>query len=360
MELEHRKRASATSARASRRDAALPPSVVAALAREKAPSTPRMPRTGGSGNGGRALALVPVLVMVTLAALLFPRSVPPSDFPLPQPDGRALAEMSLREAGYAASAEVGLSDDTRVLGTRLRAFNRLQATADDETSVIAGRAALNHAIVAVFERRPAELKLLRAAQVRLFLRAVDDFEATGAESDELIDLGGTFVSRLRDVGWITGHTVLPDAIVRAALFKLTWNATLNLTSDATLDLSLDELRSVYAFYILHPHPGDARRPGLAAARASAHASKSPSACEELRFSEATAIEAWRLDKVRKLGALDPEYPTAFAVGVGLYHQRKYAASAESFRDWLRAHPTGPLALRAQNHLKAAIAADSAP
>jgi hypothetical protein len=345
----------------------LPPAVAAAISAARAPRASWLGewagRAGRAGpaNGGRALALVPVLVMVTLAALLFPRAVPPEEYPLPSVDTRALEAASQRDAEYARLAERGLSDDTRLLGTALRAFNRLQVGSADESTIIAGRAALNHAIAAVLERCPGELKLLRAAQVGLFLRAVADFEATGVESEELVDLGGTFVPRLRAVGWIKEHTVLPDATVRASLFKLMWGATLNLTADATLDLSLDEQRAVYAFYILYPHPTDARRSGLAAAWSAARASSSKAAaCEEARLSELVATEEWRLDKARKLGAIDPDYPTSFAVGVGLYRQRKYSASAEAFRDWLREHPTGPLALRAQNHLKAAIVADSAP
>ncbi|MBL0194373.1 MAG: hypothetical protein IPQ09_09185 [Myxococcales bacterium] len=359
VEAEERKRERGTSSRGPKaRDAApLPPAVVAALSAAKSTDATGRP----SATGGRALALVPVVVMLTLAALLFPRAVPPQELPLPRVDVRALEATAERDADYARLAERGLSDDTRVLGTKLRAFNNLQASSADESAMIAGRAALNHAIAAVLERSPAELKLLRAAQVTLFLRAVADFEATGVEGDELIALGGTFVSRLRAVGWIKERTVLPDAAVRAALYKLMWGATLNLTADATLDLSLDEQRAVHAFYILHPHPSDARRTGLAAAWAAAHAASSPAAaCEEARLAEIAATEEWRLEKVRKLGTLDPDYPTSFALGIGLYRQRKYAASAEAFRDWLREHPTGPLALRAQNHLKAAIVADSSP
>ncbi len=335
----------------------LPPAVAVALEGERSIAHEGRAPVAGP-NSGRALALVPVFVLVTLAALLFPRPVPPQEFPLPAPDGRVLAEAARGDAELAQLAARGLSDDARVLGSELRRFNRLQLTETDESTVIAARAALNRAIAAVMASHPGDLKPLRAAELAIFQRAVADFERTGVESEELTDIAGTFVPRLREVGWIQGNTVLPDTTVRAVLFKATWVATLNLAGDPALEPSLDELRALYAFYILHPHPSDARRLGIENARRAAQARRDSAACEEVRAAEAAATEEWRLDKLRRLGTIDPEYPLSFALGVSHYRQRRYAAATEAFRDWLRAHPDGPLALRAQNHLKAALAADS--
>jgi TolA-binding protein len=70
--------------------------------------------------------------------------------------------------------------------------------------------------------------------------------------------------------------------------------------------------------------------------------------------EAMAAEGWRLDKVRRIGALDPAYPTAYAVGVAHYRHKDYEAAVESFRDWIDAHPNGPWTLRARNYIRAAL------
>ena len=72
------------------------------------------------------------------------------------------------------------------------------------------------------------------------------------------------------------------------------------------------------------------------------------------------MELWRLEKVKLLAKIDPEYPGEYARGVAAYRAGKYAISEDAFKKWLKDHPNGPFTLRAQNHLRAAIAAQSAP
>jgi hypothetical protein len=205
------------------------------------------------------------------------------------------------------------------------------------------------------ETAPAEIELLRAIQLDIFLRGIDEYERTGQEPAELREVGGSFLKRMSDVGWVEGGKLVPSRSVRATLFKLAWAQTVGVAGEPAFEPTLDELRELHAFYIRHPHASEARRRSLAEAR---KAAKDRARCDELAALERAAVEEFRLEKVKKLGALDPSYPTTFAQGVVLYRQGRFSASAEAFRDWLRAHPDGALALRAQNHLRAAVEADA--
>jgi nucleotide-binding universal stress UspA family protein len=305
--------------------------------------------------GSRALSLVPLGVVVLLAALLFPRRVVPTDVPLPVVDTRELARVEASDHEAATLARNGLSDDARILGTEIRKWNALQTReGTTESEVIAARSRLNEATAKVLTTHPEEIAPLRALQLELFRDAIAELERTGQDTEELHEIAGTFVKNLRAVGWADDRRILPDHTVRGALFKLAWNTTLNLTQGSLGPLSLPEQRALYAFYLTHPHPSESKRTQLAESRKNA---KDREACDVLRASEEAATEDWRLEKVKKLGTLDPDYPTSFAMGVVLYRQGRYAASSEAFRDWLREHPDGPLALRAQNHLRAALYAD---
>ena len=305
--------------------------------------------------GGRALALVPLLVTLLFVALAFPRAAPPSEIPLPTIDERELAKIEASDRELADLAKKGLSDDTRILGSAIRAYFLLH---DDDVStssdVVKRRGELNQATAIVMRNTPHEIKLLRAAQLEVFQAALLAFESTGVESQDLREVGGGFVRRMRDVGWMRGNRFVADRIVRAVLFKLAWNATLGIIDDPILALTRDELRALHGFYLRFPHVPEQQKISLELARKNA---TSPAACEETAALERAALEDFRLEKVKRLGAIDPEYPTAFAIGVVSYRRGRYSMAAEAFRDWLRMHPNGPLALRAQNHLKAAIAAD---
>ncbi len=81
-------------------------------------------------------------------------------------------------------------------------------------------------------------------------------------------------------------------------------------------------------------------------------------CRALTAVERAAIESWRLDHIARLAAIDPSYPVEYARGVARFGRGEYRASADAFRKWLTDHPDGPLALRAQNFLRAAAQADS--
>jgi hypothetical protein len=130
---------------------------------------------------------------------------------------------------------------------------------------------------------------------------------------------------------------------------------LNLDGHPELRASLDETRALYALYLAHAHAPEGLREQVRSARAKPTA---PRVCAELAGREEAAISQYRLDKLKKLGALDPGYPLAYAVGIEQYRRGNHPAAAEAFRNWLEAHPSGPYALRARNYLKASIEAAS--
>jgi TolA-binding protein len=119
-------------------------------------------------------------------------------------------------------------------------------------------------------------------------------------------------------------------------------------------LALDEQRAVYAFYLSHPRPPKAMREALESARRGA---RDTNACTAIAEAERVATESWRLERITRLAAIDPSYPAEYARGVASYRRGDFGASARAFRAWLRDHPDGPLALRAQNYLRAAANAD---
>jgi TolA-binding protein len=135
------------------------------------------------------------------------------------------------------------------------------------------------------------------------------------------------------------------------MFKEMWNALLGLESRPAFALSLDEQRALYAFFIGHAHPSKSMRQALDAARRGAHDEK---ACLGVAEAEQSATEAWRLERIARIGAIDPAYPTEYARGIASYRQGQYKASAQAFRRWLNDHPDGPLTLRAENYLRAAV------
>ena len=309
-----------------------------------------------TARSGRALAFIPVLVGLTFAALLLPRSAPPDAIPLPTVDTLAFERQVGIDHDLAERARrSGLPDDVRLLGSALREFHALEGNVTLGTDVSLARRAIDDALGSALGTGGAEALLgLRAVQLETFLDEARGFERTGTETPELHAVAGAFVSRLTAEGWCRGHALLPSEGERRVMFKQMWNTLLSLEERPEFAPTLDEMRVLYAFYLVHPHPADAARDALAAARRGA---RDKQACDALDAGERLATETWRLERIRKLAAIDPAYPALYAVGVAHFRRGNYTASVEAFSDWLREHPTGPFALRARNHLKAAVEAD---
>ena len=310
------------------------------------------------GSDGRLLALIPILVGVLLAALLFPHDSVPDDVPLPAIDSRALERIEHDDDARAARANATpLPAEVRALGEAIRAFDTAEAKDAPRTPWPELRASVDEARKLALEKSGIEGILdLRATQEKKFIDEVRTWRKTGEESEELAAVGGAFIRRMTLAGYVDGKKLaLGDRELRVA-YKLKWNAVARFEGAPELQPSIDEMRAFYTFEILHPHTPEAARESIAAARKNA---RTQADCDALEAGEQIAIEQWRLDKVDKLAALDASYPATYARGVGLYRAGRYDDSARAFEEWIRAHPDGPLTLRARNHLHAAISASRA-
>lgn len=281
--------------------------------------------------------LVAIGMAGAAAVLVVPRSVAPMELPPPAFSPRALAESRAedqRRAALATSEPLDL--EVRAVGTAIRAYG-LAETTDDERAAVRAKEDATRAAVAPHVDAEGLLRL-RAYQLESFLREVRRFESTGEVSDELAAVGGAFMRTVRDNGWCEGdpcrRVLLGDAARRAS-FKKRWNEIVGVRAPA-LALSLDEQRALVAFLFAHPVPIRGGAQVLDAA------------------SRESQVAQFLLRKVDDLGALDSAYPRDLARGVVLYRMGRYPLAVEAFRAHLDAHPEGPWALRAQNHLRAAL------
>ncbi|MCL2724251.1 MAG: hypothetical protein FWD69_07420 [Polyangiaceae bacterium] len=331
----------------------LPPSVARALARARAKVEGR---TKPSLND-RWLALIPVGAAVIMGALMLPRAAAPSSIPLPDVDERTLGRTVRDDRARAARAiETRLPGDVLAMGSAIRAFNALQLTHATEDDIMTARRAIDDARAKLATREDAveDLLSLRALQLASFLAEVERFEAAGVVSRDLEELGGGFIDRMRDAGWVERARVVLTPSERRSAFKVVWNAIAGVDQVPAFALTLDEHRALYTLYIAHPHPTSAQRMALDARR---RAATTEAARERADEDFARATELWRIDKIRLLGKIDAAYPTAYALGVAYFRAGRFDLSIEQFRAWITAHPDGPFTLRARNHLKAAVSAN---
>lgn len=311
-------------------------------------------RRDAESRQGRWLALVPLTVAVVMLSLSMPRATEPSDIPMPAVDQRAFDGLVASDRARAASARTKrLPNDVLVVGTQLRALNKASVANDLEQSAKA-RGELDASLRLVLARPDgsSDLTTLRAVQTEEFLAEVLRFEDTGEASPALDELAGPFVAKMRDADWIEGSRVLLDQDERRVSYKLVWN-TVAAVSQAGMDLALDETRVLYRLYLKHPHAPDVQRPGLRAERAAA---RTPADCERYDRNARRASDLWRADKIRRLGAIDPTYPTGYALGVAHHRAGRHDAAIDAFRAWVDAHPDGKWSARARNHLKASLVA----
>jgi TolA-binding protein len=321
-------------------------------------------RDGSSGGtfaltGSRLLGLLPLGVALVLGAVSLPVATEPEAIPLPRADARSLARAADEDRTLAARAKEGLPGDARVLGTALRDLHMMQASpvAIDMSRVTEARRKLDSAAISVSKLPDGKdvVRRLRAYQLEAFLAEVRAFEAGAEASDELKALAGGFIERMTAVGWVVGHHVLFDEAALRTAYKITWNGTVGVERNPDLAPALDEQRALYTFYLRHPHiPED--EVGILGTLKASH--KDEAGCRMTQARAEHALEGWRLDKVKKLGEIDPEYPTDYAVGVLLYRRQQYADSRDAFRKWIERHPGGPYANRAQNYLRTATLASA--
>ncbi|MEO8796329.1 MAG: hypothetical protein ABI551_00460 [Polyangiaceae bacterium] len=312
-----------------------------------------MKSRGSNPNDGRVLALVPVVVALVMLALMARHAAPPGDVPLPALDLRALAATEAADdARTAAGARSGLPAETRALGSAIRDFDVAEAKGDDRSDMLALHESILRTLPDAMAKGPDALLTLRATQTTIFVRELEAFEKTGRETDELLAVAGPFVSRMRDAGWVDRNHVTMDVHARRAAYKTAWNAIVGVEAIDTFALTLDESRALYMFYLAHPHVGERDKQALDLAREGAKTEKT---CRTIDLRERQALEAWRLEKIDKLGKIDPTYPLAYARGVSHYRLGMSDNAVRDFQFWLDNHPDGPWTLRARNQLDGAAA-----
>ncbi len=298
------------------------------------------------------LAVVPFGVAILFGLLLLPRTGTPDDVPVPIPDPAALAQTVALDRDRAASAlREPLPGPVRALGSAIRAYHSIE-TSESAADIGRARGAVDAALVDALSSGDEALLRLRAVELEGFLAEIRRFESTGMESDELVALAGGFVRSMKIAGWCEGHTLAAREPALRTLFKEMWNSFLALGGRPGFDPTLDEQRALYALYLAAPHPSPTMRGAIESARRGA---RDANACEGVREAERNATEQWRLERIRRLGAIDPTYPAAFARGVASFRRADYQGASLAFRTWLEAHPEGPLSLRARSFLRAADA-----
>ncbi len=312
------------------------------------------PPKKGSTLGGYLLGLVPLGAGIVLGTLCLPHDAPPDDVPVPIPDVHVLAQV--RAADH-ARAQKPLPDDVRALGSALRTFQSREAQQGVDpyvtpTTMNEARMAIDQVLGPLLLAKNDDVLLsLRASQLEGFLAEMHAFESKGTSSPELEALGGAFVRRATDVGWCHGAACAMDDDVLRVMFKLAWDTLVRVDRLSAFEPTLDEERVLYAFYLRHPHVPESVRKRIDEA---AVAARTPKACHALAEGGALAAEEWRWEKVRRIAQVDPEYPGAYAIGVTQFRRKNYPAAAESFRDWLDAHPDGAWTLRARSFLRASV------
>ncbi len=309
-------------------------------------------QTSGSG---RQLAVIPLIAAVLFGLFMLPRASVPDTVPLPAIDQRAIERVLEADHALALAARSGaLAGELRALGTMIRDFHTLEAKDAPASELYEARRKMDVTFATAHGLGNSQLLKLRAAHTDEFVQAVDQFRKAGEETPELAALGGAFVRRMRREGWCEGHSLaLGDRELRV-FYKQMWSTVLGLADNPEFKLTIDEQRVIYAFYLTHAHAPEHLRATFAAARERA---KTTEECASLAEGERMASDGWRIEKVTRLEAIDPSYPAHFARGVLHFQRGRFGAAADSFQAHLQAHPSGPLSLRAQFHLRAALHAE---
>lgn len=283
--------------------------------------------------------------------LLVPRRAMPASVPLPLPEPGGLARAAAVDHQLAEQARhVPLAPAVRAMGSALRQFHFLEAQSAQEYQLAQARQSVDAARPDALATGDDAMLALRAVQLESFLAEIRVFESTGEQSEELAAVAGSFVRGMQYEGWLNGHALLASDGARRALFKEMWNALAGVQDRPPFQPPLDELRALYALYLQRPHPSRRAREALAAGR---RAARDPRSCEVLVAGEVAAVEAWRLERIAQLSAIDPVYPALYARGIAYLRKGDYAHAADDLSAWLRAHPDGPFALRAHAYLRAA-------
>lgn len=156
-----------------------------------------------------------------------------------------------------------------------------------------------------------ELLNLRAIQLDEFLAEVHRLPTPSGTSRELGELAGNFLESMKVDGWYDGRSLVPGDDVLRVMFKEMWNTLVGLQQRPDMAPTLDEARVLYAFYLLHPHPSRAMRESLVESRRAVSELGHGGAYER---AERAAVEAWRIERIGRLGVLDRRIPRTSPAG----------------------------------------------
>ncbi len=254
------------------------------------------------------------------AWLALPRPVAPNVLPLPAVNRRALSRSLAADAALAdAGLRAPLPFEVRAVGELVRRYGSAEKAgnaaaaqrAKEELAGTLGFARARHGV--------EPLLRLRAVQTRLFLAAVQRWQAAGRSDRELDELAGDFPESCRRAGWVDerGRLLLSSAEL-AVQFRVRWTELVGRLEDARFRPSLDELR-LYFRTLLERAP------------------------------DGSTADERRLVMIRKLARIDSEYPASFALGVELARLGRRDAARAAFAAHLAQNPDGPWAARARNH-----------
>jgi hypothetical protein len=270
---------------------------------------------------------VAIWIALVAAALAVPRPSPPAELPAPEADRKQLAYAADDVRTLAAEArQQPLAYDVRAAGELLRLYGRAEARGrDSELSPLL--ADLRVAARAALARHPArELAKLEAVQTELFSAALRRWEDGEESSRELEELAGNLPARAREHGWWQGGRLLMSEPERRVVFRVRWAELTGLRGVAPFAPTLDDWRIYYGFLLEHPEGKGELVQGRK-----------------------------QLEYVTALSRRDPSYPRWLARGVVQYQLGAFHEAADAFVAHLAEHPDGAYALRAKNHLLAALA-----
>jgi hypothetical protein len=283
----------------------------------------------------RGWPLVPISVGIALLAtiLVVPRPSEPDAIPLPRVDRSEERRVTIEEAARADQAQRSrLPFDVRAVGELLRRYGASRDDPGASSELASLRSATHRALQS---SRSEPLLRLRAIQTRLFVEALGSWSQSGVASRDLEELGGDFIERATQNGWVTANRrIVPTRDEQALLFRLRWTALTGLQEQMPFRPSLNDWRAYYRFLIENPE--------RSAIPANAHSGTS--AGDSYR----------RLGYIDALARRDTEYPLDLARGALLVRLGEHLAAVEALRRHLEVHPEGPWSLRARNYLAAAL------
>ncbi len=269
---------------------------------------------------GWTLAIPSVGIALVAATLSVPRATKPETVPQPVVHRLALDATlnQLARRSDAARAQP-LPFAVREVGEAYRRLGRTQYEGPQPLDDSQARA-WQRLIRSVRSKVGDDVLItLRAVQADMFVNALGVWETTGKVSDELVELGGDFV-RLARVNhwWNAGHLNMSHD-ERWALALLRWTSLAGIIQ--LEPYRLDRELEVVQLRFLYSHP----------------------------TVEGAQLRA-RQKIVERYSELDQNYPLDYSRGVLFAEAGQYDFAAASFMRHLQAHPQGPYAIRARNHL----------